>query len=200
MAKCVSCGGRKGNRFCPALKSPICSPCCGAKRQGEISCVGACEYLRKGTDYQLKREIDRRINSDLHSESEDVFQRDEVTEFVMPMERFFVDQFYRDRGVNDNHIRDALARIYAYQKEMLKELQAANRCEELVFQAFDAISREVSGISDDLKARAILRIIKSIRYSSGGVLGTRNYLEMIYSQQTAGGKWADLFAKLETER
>ena len=200
MAKCLSCGERKGSRFCPALNSTICSLCCGTKREREISCVKECDYLWKGTDYQLSREIQKRISSDLHSETEDVFQRDDVTEFVMTMELFFVDQFYRGRGVNDNHIHEALAKIYAYKKEILKDLKPSNRCEELVFQAYDAVNRRVSGVTDDLKARAILRIMKSIRSSSGGVLGTRNYLEMIYSQQSGKGKWADLFTTLETKK
>lgn len=199
MAKCLSCGQRKGNRFCPALNGTICSLCCGEKRQREISCVEACEYLKKGTDYQLNREIERKISSDLHSESEDVFQKNDVTEFVMAIETFFIDQFYRDRGVNDNHIHEALVKIYAYQKGLFKDLKAANRCEELVFQNFDAVNRRISKIADDLKARATLRMIKSIRGSSGGVLGTRNYLEMIYSQQTGRGKWANLFETIETK-
>lgn len=197
MAKCPSCGQRKGDRPCPALNGAICSLCCGTKREKEISCVETCPYLQKGRDYQLAREIEKRISSDLHSDPEDVFQRDDVAEFVMPIEGFFIDQFYRDREINDDHLHGALAKIYAYQKGMLKELKAANRCEDLVFRAFDVVNRRVSSIGDDLKARAILRMIKSIKASSGGVLGARNYLEMIYSQQTGGGKWADLFAKLE---
>ena len=200
MAKCLFCGQRKGNRFCPTLNSTICSLCCGTKRQREILCAAACEYLKRGTDYQLSREIEKRISFDLHSEREDVFQRDDVTEFVMSIETFIVAQFYSDRDVSDHDIYDALAKVYAYQRGMLKELKAPNRCEELVFRSYDSVNKRVSGIADDLKARAILRIMKSVKSSSGGVLGTRNYLEMIYSQQTGKGKWADLFTTLATKK
>jgi hypothetical protein len=43
-----------------------------------------------------------------------------------------------------------------------------------------------------------LRILKLIRSSSSGVLGSRNYLKMIYSRHTGKGKWAALFQKYES--
>lgn len=198
MAKCASCGERKGNRFCPGLNASICSLCCGTKREKEILCVGACEYLKKGKDYQLGREIEKKISSDLQAETSDVFEMDEVAAFVMPLERFFVDQFYQDKEARDDHIYEALTRIYAFQKEILPGLEGENKTEELIFKKFNEVNRRASSLSDDLKTRAILRIIKSIRSSSSGVLGNRNYLEMIYCQHTGKGKWADLFRKLQS--
>ena len=198
MAKCASCGERKGNRLCPGLNASICSLCCGTKREKEIHCLESCQYLKSGKDYQLGREIDRRINSDLHAETTDVFGTGEVTEFVMPLERFFIDQFYRDKEVTDLRIIEALTKIYAFQKGIVPALEGETRAEELILKKFSEMNRRFSNLSDDLKARAVLRIIKSIRSSSGGVLGSRNYLEMIYSQHTGKGKWADLFQKLES--
>jgi hypothetical protein len=199
MAKCLSCGERKGNRFCIALSGSICSLCCGTKREKEISCFQACDYLKKGKDYQLDREISRRINTDLHEESGDVFQMDEAVGFVMPLERFFVDRFYHDRDVNDSHIYEALTKIYAFQTGMLPGLKGKNKSEEAIFAKFDEMNRKGSGLPDRLKARSILRIINSLRASSGGVLGNRNYLEMIYSQFTGEGGWAGLFEKLRSD-
>ena len=199
MAKCASCVERKGNRLCPGLKASICSLCCGTKREKEIVCVETCEYLKKGKDYQLDREIIRRINSDLHEESTDVFQMDEVASFATSIEKFFVDEFYPDEGVNDNHIYEALGKIYAFQTGIIPALKGETKTEELIFLKFKEVNRSGSTLSDGLKARAILRIIKSIRSSSGGILGNRNYLEMIYSQHTGKGKWTDLFLKLESD-
>jgi hypothetical protein len=199
MAKCAGCGERKGNRLCPGLNASICSLCCGTKREKEISCLESCSHLKSGKDHQLEREIDRRISSDLHAETTDVFGTDEATEFVMPLERFFVDQFYRHREVNDLRINEALTKIYAFQRGILPVLQGGNRAEELILKKFGEVNRKFSNLPDDLKARAILRIIKSIRSSSGGALGNRNYLEMIYSQHTGKGRWAGLFHKLETD-
>ena len=198
MAKCASCGQRKGNRFCPGLHASICSLCCGTKREKEILCSEACEYLKKGKDYQLGREIDKKISSDLQAETADVFEMDDAAAFVMPLERFFVNQFYPDKEARDNHIYEALTKIYAFQKEIITGLEGENKTEELIFKKFNEVNRRASSLSDDLKARAILRIIKSIRSSSSGVLGNRNYLEMIYSQHTGKGKWAHLFQKLES--
>ena len=199
MAKCAACGERKGNRFCPGLNAGICSLCCGTKREKEIFCLESCEYLKRGKDYQRCREIDKKISSDLQGESADIFEMDEGAAFVMPIERFFVDQFYRDKEARDNHIYEALTKIYAFQKGIIPALEGESKMEELIFKKFSEVNQRFSNLSDGLKARAILRIIKSIRSSSGGALGNRNYLEMIYSQHTGIGKWADLFRKLESE-
>ena len=198
MAKCASCGERKGNRFCPGLNASICSPCCGTKRDKEILCVEACEYLKKGKDYQLGREIDKKIASDLRAESTDIFDMEEGAAFAMALEKFFVGQFYHDQEVNDIRINEALAKIYAFQKGILPALEGENETEELIFKKFSEVNQRFSNLSDGFKARGILRIIKSIRSSSGAALGNRNYLEMIYSQHTGKGKWADLLRKLES--
>jgi hypothetical protein len=199
MAKCASCRERKGDRFCLGLNASICSLCCGTKREKEILCIEACEYLKKGKDYQLGREIEKKIISDLQAETSDVFEIDEVAAFAMALERFFVDQFYDDKEAHDNHIYQALTRIYAFRKGILPGLEGENKTEELIFEKFNEVNKRFPNLSEDLKARTILRIIKSIRSSSSGILGNRNYLEMIYSQHTGKGKWAGLFQKLESD-
>jgi hypothetical protein len=198
MAKCVSCGERKGNRLCPGLNASICSLCCGTKREREILCNGACEYLKKGKDYQLGREIEKKIISDLQAETSDVFEMDEVAAFVMALERFFVDQFYDDKEASDNHIYEALTKIYAFQKGIIPALEGENESEKSIFKKSNELTKRFSNLSGELKARAILRIIKSVRSSSSAILGNRNYLEMIYSQHTGKGKWSALFQKLES--
>src|SRR4030042_471084 len=174
MAKCASCGERKGSRLCPGLNVSICSLCCGTKREKEILCDGACEYLKKGKDYQLGREIEKKIISDLHAETSDVFEMDNVAAFVMALERFFVDQFYDDKEASDHHIYEALTRIYAFQKRILPGLEGENKFEEFIFKKFNELTKRFSNLSGELKARAILRIIKSVRSSSRGILGNRN--------------------------
>jgi len=198
MAKCASCGQKKGNRLCPKLNASICSLCCGTKREEEILCDEACEYLKTGMAYQLGREIEKKIISDLQADTSDVFEMDEVAAFVMALERFFVDQLYDDKEASDNHVYEALTKIYAFQKGILPGLEGENKSEESIFKKFSELTKRFSNLSGELKGRAILRVIKSIRSSSGGVLGNRNYLEMIYSQHTGKGKWAALFQKLES--
>jgi hypothetical protein len=198
MAKCKSCNERKGDRLCPGLNASICSLCCGTKREKEILCDGGCEYLKKGKNYQLGREIEQKITSDLQAETSDVFEMDEVAAFVMALEKFLVDQFYDDEEANDDHIYEALTKIYAFQKGILPGLEGENKSEESIFKKFNEVIKRFSNLSEELKSRAILRMIKSVRSSSSSILGNRNYLEMIYSQHTGKGKWADLFQKLES--
>ena len=198
MAKCKSCNERKGDRLCPGLNASICSLCCGTKREKEILCDGGCEYLKKGKNYQLGREIEQKITSDLQAETSDVFEMDEVAAFVMALEKFLVDQFYDDEEANDDHIYEALKKIYAFQKGILPGLEGENKPEESIFKKFNEVIKRFSNLSEELKSRAILRMIKSVRSSSSSILGNRNYLEMIYSQHTGKGKWADLFQKLES--
>ena len=197
MAKCKSCNERKGDRLCPGLNASICSLCCGTKREKEILCDGGCEYLKKGKNYQLGREIEQKITADLQAETSDVFEMDEVAAFVMALEKFLVDQFYDDEEANDDHIYEALTKIYAFQKGILPGLEGENKSEESIFKKFNEVIKRFSNLSEELKSRAILRMIKSVRSSSSSILGNRNYLEMIYSQHTGKGKWADLFQKLE---
>ena len=199
MAKCLTCGERKGNRLCPVVNGNICSLCCGSKRQKEILCISSCSYLKKGTEYQTDRDITRKINEDLHAESEDVFDRDDVAPFVMSIEGFFIDRFYPDTEVNDTHLLQSMSRLYAFLSGTLPALEPQNGIEGLIFKEFAEASRKTRHLPDVLKTRAVLRIIRSIPTSSGGILGNRNYLEMIYSQHTGKGKWADLFAKLASE-
>jgi hypothetical protein len=117
----------------------------------------------------------------------------------MSIERFFVDRFYADREVNDTHILQSMSRLYAFLSGTLPALEPQNGTEKLIFNEFAEVDRKTRHLPGVLKARVVLRIIKSIRSSSGGVLGNRNYLEMIYSQNTGKGKWVDLFTKLASE-
>lgn len=193
MKKCIICNRRKGDRFCPALEDNICSLCCGTKRQKEITCSPGCEYLKRGKDYQLAQQISKQISSSFQTESDDIFRNEEVVQFVMPLERSFLENFYDDKSVNDNDIYDALVKIYSYQTKNIDLLKANNKCEELIFEVFNELNKALPNISEDLKTKSILRILRSIKTSSGGILGSRNYLEMIYSQFTQAGKWGHLF-------
>jgi len=198
MAKCASCGERKGDRFCLGLNASICSLCCRTKREKEILCDGTCEYLKRGKDYQLGREIEKKIISDLQAETTDGFGMDEVAAFVMALERFFIDQFYQDKEAYDQYIYEALTKIYAFQKGILPALEGENKSDKSILKKFNELIKRFSNLSGELKAKAILRMIKSVRSSSSSILGNRNYLEMIYSQHTGKGKWAALFQKLES--
>ncbi len=48
---CPLCGKRKARRACPALRSDICSFCCGTKRLTEIQCPEDCPYLSAAREH-----------------------------------------------------------------------------------------------------------------------------------------------------
>jgi hypothetical protein len=56
MPVCPLCHSRKGKRACPALRTSICSACCGEKRIVEIACPSDCVYLAQGTQNDFRRE------------------------------------------------------------------------------------------------------------------------------------------------
>ncbi|MBF0501372.1 MAG: hypothetical protein HQM09_14625 [Candidatus Riflebacteria bacterium] len=55
MGRCSLCDRRKGQRGCPALKSAICSACCGVHRGKEVTCPENCTHLLNAESYQLQR-------------------------------------------------------------------------------------------------------------------------------------------------
>ncbi|MBM3294039.1 MAG: hypothetical protein FJY82_05885 [Candidatus Aminicenantes bacterium] len=60
MAKCGHCRKRKAKRACPALRSEICSACCGRIRNREVSCPPGCRYLSEHGPYQDRRILERK--------------------------------------------------------------------------------------------------------------------------------------------
>jgi len=166
----------------------------------EIVCPEKCEYLEKGEEYQTKREINKKVNSSFHDETDDVFQIDEVADFAMPLEKFFIENFYDDKNVSDNDIYEALSKLYLLQtgKSDLKKTKN-KECEELIFEKFSELDKKFPKLSKDLKNRSILRILKSIKEISGGIFGNRNYLEFIYSQFNRDGKWRGMLEGMMNE-
>jgi hypothetical protein len=59
--KCPSCSQRKGKRPCPALRTTICSHCCGSKQVREIACPADCAYLVAGREYREIRHYRRQL-------------------------------------------------------------------------------------------------------------------------------------------
>ena len=55
MASCVLCAARRGTRPCPALKTEVCSLCCGTRRRRTVACPDDCGFLRQGRAYQELR-------------------------------------------------------------------------------------------------------------------------------------------------
>ena len=193
MAKCAICQQRKAKRRCPTVDGSICPICCATKRGKEISCPDSCSHYRAGETYQRRRQISREVSANFNFPEEEILDDEEVAEFVGPLEMFFVERYYHDTRVMDSDIYDALCQVYRYLTEEEELLSGETEIERGIFGAFLEAHANCPDLSKSLKARAILRILKSITSSTGGVFGPRNYLEMIQSQFTGHGKWSHLF-------
>ncbi len=181
MAKCAICNERKAKRYCAALDKYICSYCCGTMRGKEIECFEGCRYLKRGTEYSITRQIDKKITGEFPDRSKDVFRNPDAALFAAPLEEFFVNEFYGDRDVSDGDIYEALSTIYAFRTGLISKCKPQNQYEEMIFDKFAQLDREHQNLTPRLKDLVILRILRSIKMSSGGILGSRNYLETIHS-------------------
>lgn len=108
--KCVTCGERKGKRFCPAKNSHICAQCCGEKRVVEIDCPPDCSYLTSGQSYQwLKKYV-----SQMQQEKDPVRRRKiyEATQRYGPLlsdvEEKIVNYSSDLRSLKDQHVLEAI--------------------------------------------------------------------------------------------
>lgn len=197
MPKCVLCNQNKAKRLCAGIDGMICSFCCGTKREKEISCFSSCAYLKQGKEYQNSRAVNKLVDANFNKQAEDIFNDDSAAKIAFPLEKFFIKRFYRDPSVNDNDIYAALEKIYSYRTGITKEIKSNNQCHDLIFIEFLKVDRKTKRISDDFKNQVLLRILKSIKNVSGGILGNRNYLEMIYSQFNSNGKWSEMFSEFK---
>jgi len=201
MTKCALCNQNKAKRFCAGISGTICSFCCGTKREKEIICFHSCEYLKQGKKYQNSRIVSKLVNENFNEKAEDIYQDDSnnelISKFTFPLETFFIEQFYNDSSISDNDIYTALEKLYLYRLGTIKELEPSNQCQKLIFAKFENLNEKTKLISGDLKNKAILRILKSIKNVSGGVFGNRNYMEVVYSNFNSDGKWSDMFDELK---
>jgi len=198
MARCAACERRKPQRSCPGLGTGICSACCGAKRQRTITCPQSCQYLQAGLTYQGAREmhetITRLIAAIFPNSANDAFRTREVVNYIAPIEMCFVREFYDDNGVCDTDIYEALAKVYWHRSGRTDSLLPGNRCEEVVFGVVAAADADHPLLSAEVRAKAILRVMRTIKSTTGGPLGPRNYLELIYSMFYPDGRWSEEFA------
>jgi hypothetical protein len=55
---CRLCETKPPRRFCPALQSDICAPCCGQEREQTVDCPLDCEYLREAREHEKLPAVD----------------------------------------------------------------------------------------------------------------------------------------------
>lgn len=179
---CLSCNNSKGKRDCPALNGMICSVCCGTKRLIEIQCPSDCSYLGSSNNYLAVKGISQTIANTFKSEADDIFKNPAVSiELAAPFESFLTNTFYLNNNVNDDDIFNVLTKIYLWQTKPTTDFFVEKDFEKIIFDKYCEIFGK-SFLSDDIKAKTVLRILMSIKKVSGGVFGNKNYLRFISNQ------------------
>ena len=83
--KCSICG-KKGRRLCPGVKRTICSACCGAKRNSEITCTSDCNHSPfSTTGYDLWLKIDGILSTKYMRYIATNYDRDKFEDLIKDM-------------------------------------------------------------------------------------------------------------------
>lgn len=168
ISKCQSCNQRKGIRNCPALRSQICSLCCGTKRRRTIPCPENCSYLVSGRDYQTKRIEEAEPIKKLREMSPDYMNNIEQSILTVQDTRF--------RNLKDSDVKEALENVLktveTAEKKIIYEYRSPNPRIQIVadsvYQIIDKHQKGEDGMRkvtmDETKAclKAIIMALKSL--------------------------------------
>ena len=172
MAKCASCGARKGKRNCPAFGSVICSQCCGTKREKEIECSDDCFYLGKSRQYFTDRQDAKKI-SDFEREMKSLIQNEDQYLDILQNIEFTLYQLYQKyETITDKDVETALDYILEMGKAQMNA--PAKFLTELPFKIqaiVDAVDdvfaqrESFTGAEEKLivKLKCIYRVLDSVR-------------------------------------
>jgi hypothetical protein len=112
--KCRICEARAPRRYCPAMNSDICAPCCGQEREVSLDCPFDCEYLREARRHEKPPEPDPKTMPNPDIELTDRFLR-ENQPLTVVCGRLLLVAALDTPGTVDLDMRaalDALARSY----------------------------------------------------------------------------------------
>lgn len=110
--KCLRCGKRRGNRYCPVLAGPICSRCCGENRLVKISCPSTCSHLLRHEAFQRDKQGSRyhevwlKVNEDLRGREADL-------KLIIALEYLLKRVAEGVEGLTDADVEVALAELTA---------------------------------------------------------------------------------------
>lgn len=174
-----------------SLNERICSLCCGTKREKEIKCVPECNFYIEGKLNDNEKAIMKLIKESFNDEWKDIFKDEKYLNILGPMETFLFSEFYNDNSVNDDSIFKCLMKMY-YKLEYKGDIYSYFDYENSIVDNFSNIVEE-NEASIEMQKTVLLRLMKSIDNVSGGVLGNRNYLELLRGQFTGTGRMSGLY-------
>ena len=168
VSKCQNCNQRKGIRNCPALRSQICSLCCGTKRRRTIPCPEDCSYLVSGRDYQIKRIDEAEPIKKIREISPDYMNNIDQSILTVQDTRF--------RNLKDSEVKEALENVLktveTAEKKIIYEYRSPNPRIQIVadsvYQIIDKHQKGEDGMRrvsiDETKSclKAIIIALKSL--------------------------------------
>lgn len=111
---CAICESRKAKRHCPALRSEICSQCCGKEREETLDCPLECPYLIESREYERRAGLAPEDFPYKEVRISDTYVR-QHQELLYAVAHFILGAALHTPGAVDRDVReavDALARTY----------------------------------------------------------------------------------------
>jgi hypothetical protein len=166
--KCQLCNQRRGIRNCPALRTQICSLCCGSKRRRTITCPEDCSYLISGRNYQEQRFGNTEILKKARELSPDYMNNIEQSILTIQDTRF--------RNLQDSEVKEALENVLktieTAERKIIYEYRSPNpRIQIVADSVYQTIEKHQKGedgmrrvTADETKAclKAIIIALKSL--------------------------------------
>ena len=146
---CPSCGQRKARRDCPALRTTICTVCCGTKRLVEIDCPSTCPHLVAAREHPaavVKRQQERDLALLLPT-LQHFTERQHQLFFVFQtvIARHTPEGFAR---LNDDDVAEAAATLAATLETAARGVIYEHAAQSLVAQR---LARELTGVLEEIR-------------------------------------------------
>ena len=206
MVKCSKCKSRKAKRHCPALRSDLCSLCCGIVRDKEIHCPPSCPFLTRHKPYQEKRIVEKTTPPPFKSglPQDDLLRDERMAWLALHIEAPFVEYGHKVPSFTDADVIVALE----YAKDKLKKArslilipgethQPKNEIGEAVYTNMESCRYEQAvilaggqeGYETEEKLRCLDRVVLAVKAWARNNYQGRGYIEHLFER----------FAKIEEQ-
>ena len=177
---CSYCEQKVAKRYCPPLDKPICPLCCGANRLKNIACQQDCRYLDHEAYQQHireEKEFKALVEGVPHSEHDDIFKDQTAASIAYAFESLLADCYVKGYcKLTDQKVKDTLIRVYHIKRDG-KSIELDD-ITSLIIQTYEFLNKD-EGHQEELIAKVILRIIRSIDSMTGGRFGSFGYLNFL---------------------
>jgi len=151
LTNCVICENRRPKRYCPAVRSQICPPCCGTEREESLDCPLDCSYLRESRAHEKRTELGPKQFPFPEIQIGEKFLR-ENEGLLMACAQAAVTAAFDTPGAVDRDLREALEALARTYKSLASGILYPTRPDSLVAQAVESRMQDL--IQSHRQARA----------------------------------------------